>query len=79
MKAVSPKSKVYSVNSHIMKREDAQINNIRMHLKVLENKNNPKLVQGIRKIRAEINANRIVYRSIGLKNWLFERLNKIEP
>lgn len=41
-----PQRKVYSCDAYIGKIEHYQIQNLNVHLKVLENKNNTKLVKG---------------------------------
>jgi hypothetical protein len=79
------KGKVYAIRAYIKKAGTSQINNLMMHLKLLQRQEQTKpktsRQKEIIKIRAEINenkTNRKLYKeSIKQKSWIFEKINKI--
>jgi hypothetical protein len=77
--------KFIAMSANIKKNERSQINDLMIHLKLLEKKEqaNPKTNRrrGIIKIRAEINkmeTNKTIQRINETKSWFFEKLNKID-
>ena len=71
------------MQAYLKKQEKSQINNLTLHLKELEQKNkqNPKLAEGIIKIRAEINEIETKKTKVKInknKSWFFEKKNKID-
>ena len=79
------RGKLIAIQAYLKKQEKNQINNLTLHLKQLEEKEQtkPKVSRRkeIIKIRAEINEIRVkkmtekIYRT---KSWFFERINKID-
>jgi hypothetical protein len=81
----SPERKVYSHSAYIKRTERSQINDLMLHLKLLEKQEqaNPKTSRRTEliKIKAEINeigTNKIsIQRTNETKSWFFEKINLI--
>ena len=80
----SCKREVYSYTSHLKKQEKSQINNLTLHLKELEKREQtkPKVSRRkeIIKIRAEINeieTKKTIAKINKTKSWFFEKIDKI--
>ena len=81
----SSKREVYSIQSHLKKKEKSQINNLTLHLKQLEKEEQrkPKVSRRkeIIKIRAEINEiemKKMIAKINKTKSCFFEKVNKID-
>ena len=79
----SSKREVYSNQSHLKKQEKPQINNLTLHLKLVEKEEQrkPKVSRrkNIIKIRAGINAiemKKAITKINKAKSWFFEKINK---
>ena len=79
------KGKFIAIQAYLKKQEKSQINNITLHLKLLEKEEmkNPRVSRRkeILKIRAEINAKETketIAKINKAKSWFFERVNKID-
>ena len=79
------KGKFIAIQSHLKKQEKSQINNLTLHLKQLEKKEQRKpKVSGrkeIIKIGAEINEiemQKTIAKINKTKSWFFEKINKID-
>ena len=77
--------KFIAIQAYLKKQEKPQINNLTLHLKELENKEQtkPKVSRRkeIIKIRAEINeieTKKATAKSNKTKSWFFEKINKID-
>ena len=76
------RGKFIAIQSHLKKQEKSQINNLNLHLKQLEKEQkNPKSVEEIIKIRAEINEREMkktIAKIHKTKSCFFEKINKID-
>uniref|UniRef100_A0A8C3WKZ3 Uncharacterized protein n=1 Tax=Catagonus wagneri TaxID=51154 RepID=A0A8C3WKZ3_9CETA len=79
------RGKFIAIQAYLKKQEKAQINNVILHLKLLEREEQtrPKVSRRkeIIKIRAEINeieTNKTIEKIIETKSWFFEKINKID-
>jgi hypothetical protein len=79
------RGKFIAMSAYIKKTEGSQINDLMIHLKVLDKKEqaNPKTIgrREIIKIRAEINeieTKKTIQRINETKSWFFEKINKID-
>ena len=76
------RGKFIAIQAFLKKQEKNQINNLTLHLKQLdkEETKNPRVSRSkeIIKIRAEINEKETIAKINKTKNWLFEKINKID-